>query len=785
MLDDDDRGRIAMTTFHKAVLGLVLLSFVVLSAAYNVLQPMWEAPDEPAHFGFVRYVQIHHALPTGDPNAPARLDAWNPVAEYIQVPLYYVVLAAALSPIPLVRGAQFHQNPYVAWPGHPWREAVALHRTDEGWPYRGLALYVHAGRLVSMVFGLVALLATFAMVWTVTNRVSDGIFATAWLAWTPGFILASARLNNDAAAMATGALTLFMCARLMITASPRCTEPGQGPLAIPDAADGPVSIRLAPSFGRPPWVDLLILSACLSGALLSKLDNACLLPLAAIALGLTGWRSFRETRSAAAIGLPVLTLAIPTCLLLAWWIEIGRTFETRMGTAAGSGVAQIWQLVVATPATRVAGAVWTWSATWWGGVGWGMLTPWPPLVYLALAVPFFGLALLAIAAFFDRAFWRDEQAARWAAFLIIATTIPLLYFAIARQASPTIGLDANARYTLPVASAIALAVVLGGRHGLFGTHRRPLAIGYLVALLGLSIATAVILLPKIPAPEVPARLATDDRELTALPLARFSNGIDLVAATGLPEQLPVGGNLPFTLRWRVDATPSVDFVVYTQLVDLSGPSKVVGSDEVPFPAVFPPHLWQSGEFVDEPRHLVVPSRLKPGVYALVVGAYVLDRDTPRAISVVTPSPEESGVQIQKWSVLPDDRGLSASTLTRVDFGRDLVLRGYDVDRDSANLDVSLYWENTRPISRDLVVSVQMIGPSGQLVSQQDSAPVGGRLPTTDWPINRIVRDDHVVAAPLQSEPLRPIVVVYDRKSLARLPVTAEGRASSDHFLLEP
>jgi len=151
-----------MTTVQKTVFGLVLLSFVILSAAYNVLQPMWEAPDEPAHFGFVRYVQTHHALPTGDPNALARLDAWNPTAEYIQPPLYYLVLAAALSSIKLPPGAQFHQNPYVAWPGHPWREAVALHRTDEGWPYHGLALYLHAGRLVSTGFGLVALLATLA-----------------------------------------------------------------------------------------------------------------------------------------------------------------------------------------------------------------------------------------------------------------------------------------------------------------------------------------------------------------------------------------------------------------------------------------------------------------------------------------------------------------------------------------------------------------------------------------------------------------------------------------------
>ncbi|MGH2460002.1 MAG: hypothetical protein ACRDIY_14180, partial [Chloroflexota bacterium] len=708
------------------------LSFVALSAAYNVLQPMWEAPDEPAHFGFVRYVQLHHALPTGDPKAPPRLDAWNPVAEYIQVPLYYVIVAAVLSPIPLVHGAQFNQNPYVAWPGHRWREAVALHRTDEGWPYRGLALFLHAGRAVSTAFGLVALLATFGLVWTVTNRAVDGLFATAWLAWTPGFILASSRLNNDAAAMATGALTLFVCARLMITAPPLCVDPQPKRPSPGGAPPGAGSIRRSQTFGQPPWLEPIALAVALSGALLSKLDNVCLLPLAAIALGVTGWRTFRAKPSAAAVGWPALALVVPVCLLLAWWIEIGRTFATRLGTSAGSGVDQIWQLVVATPASRVAGAIWTWNATWWGGVGWGMLTPWPAAVYLALAIPFIGMALLAVVALTDRGFWHGEPAARWTAFLAIATITPLLYFTIARQASPTISLDANARYTLPVASAIALAVVLGARRCPLGRYRRPLAISYLTALLGLSIATAAILLPGIPAPRIPARLAIDDRELAATPLARFANGVDLVNVAGLPAQLPVGGSLSFTVRWRVDATPAADFVVTTQLVDRSGPSKVVGSDRVPFQASFPPRLWQPGEFVDEPRRLIVPPGLKPGVYGLMVGAYVLDGGSPKAIPILGPNSKGGSALVHEWSILPDASGLSTATPTRAAFGDELFLRGYTVDRETNELRVSLFWEVERPITRDFVVSVQTIGPGGRLVSQQDSAPVNGSLPTIDW-----------------------------------------------------
>src|SRR5262249_44837794 len=141
---------------------------------------------------------------------------WDTTSEYSQAPLYYGILAAALAPIRLPDDAGPHLNPFVAWPGHPWREAVALHRSAEGWPYRGGSVFVHLGRLVSTIFGLITLLATFGLVITVTGRFAAALFATAWLGFAPVFVLTSARLDNDAAAMATSALCLLACARLLV-----------------------------------------------------------------------------------------------------------------------------------------------------------------------------------------------------------------------------------------------------------------------------------------------------------------------------------------------------------------------------------------------------------------------------------------------------------------------------------------------------------------------------------------------------------------------------------------
>src|SRR5438128_773943 len=126
--------------------------------------PLWEASEEAAHVEFVRYIQEHHALPIYEPLPPSPTPPSAPGSEFVQVPLYYLLLAGMLSPIWLPPDAVWHRNPYVTWEGHPNRYATALHRFDEDWPYRGLTLFVHLGRFVSTLVGLVVVFATYGIV---------------------------------------------------------------------------------------------------------------------------------------------------------------------------------------------------------------------------------------------------------------------------------------------------------------------------------------------------------------------------------------------------------------------------------------------------------------------------------------------------------------------------------------------------------------------------------------------------------------------------------------------
>ncbi len=47
----------------NALLAIVILCYLVTGAAYAWLTPIWETPDEPAHYNYVRHLVYHKSLP--------------------------------------------------------------------------------------------------------------------------------------------------------------------------------------------------------------------------------------------------------------------------------------------------------------------------------------------------------------------------------------------------------------------------------------------------------------------------------------------------------------------------------------------------------------------------------------------------------------------------------------------------------------------------------------------------------------------------------------------------
>jgi hypothetical protein len=744
---------------RRLLLPGIIASYVVLALIYNVAQPIWEAPDEDAHVEFVRYLELHHTLPLGQSTSPATNGLQGPRLdfEFSQTPLYYTALAVLLSPIQLPNVTFVHLNPFYTWPNHPWRAAIAIHRLDEGWPYHGIARFVHLGRLAAIIPGIVCLLATYAVIRSVTQKVNLALFGTAWLAWAPGFIFAGSRVDNDSAAIGGSALVLLLCARFLL---------------------------------RPERVGLVgavALGLALAGALLSKLSMVYLVPLVAItiAVGWAHWPAAERTRRAAVAA--VAALVVPTTALLGWWLAVGRSFGDWIDTQAGLGVVDVGAPGTGLNVGRFVDAILRWNDTWWNGVGAGF-TIGPTAVYLALGASLLVLlgsgtyALARMAPRLSETTLSRPRARVTAIFLGLAAAL-LLYSTIARQALPWVNLDAHARFTFPAAPALALIAALGGAALPLRGWRGPVAGIYLGSLLSLAIYTPFGFIPELNIPIVPARLPVSQNELGTPAAVSFGNGIDLLAARA-PDTLGGGATLPVTLEWRVVQPSASDFTASLQLIDGFG-KRVTGADAIPIPQTFPPHLWHSGEIVDDQRSLVVPAELPPGTYQLQVGLYSLASDN-RIVPIPIQAPASAGtrVTVATWRLLPDTAGLAAARPSGARFGDALALVGYSLQASSTQVHAQLYWRADQAIGTNLMVSVQALDSGGRLVAQSDGEPVHGAFPTATWRAGEVIADDHDVVLPLGSAALRQVIlVVYDPQSLRRLPVDESGSVVGDHLIL--
>ncbi len=182
--------------------------FTVLATAHTLI-PIFEGPDEIAHYRYVRYLAENRALPP-----PAGLER----GQYHQAPLYYALAAPVLA---VVDDADFEQiaaneNPYFGVsfnvPGND-NKAIFLHTAREDFPYTGsgTALAAHLIRLVSVACGVVTMIAAygvFRLLWpgrAVIQLTALGLLAT----WNQ-FIYTASVINNDALLIALATVSLYV-----------------------------------------------------------------------------------------------------------------------------------------------------------------------------------------------------------------------------------------------------------------------------------------------------------------------------------------------------------------------------------------------------------------------------------------------------------------------------------------------------------------------------------------------------------------------------------------------
>lgn len=113
----------------------------------------------------------------------------------------------------------------------------------------------------------------------------------------------------------------------------------------------------------------------------------------------------------------------------------------------------------------------------------------------------------------------------------------------------------------------------------------------------------------------------------------------------------------------------------------------------------------------------------------------------------------------------------------VPLGGDLILTGTSSQpqgraRPGSTLVIAAEFWARRPVLRDRVVSVNLIGPEGSWQAQDDSVPALGAIPTLKWVWGAAVHDPHTFHIPEDAAPgpATARLIVYDAFTQAPLPL---------------
>ena len=175
-------------------LAVILACYVLLGALYAWQTPLWQTPDEPAHFNYVRYLAEENRLP---------------VLQYGDYPHEYLeeIKAARFPPSMSIAPLRYesHQPPlyYVL--------AAVVYRATAG---LGADLRILILRLFSVLLGAAALWVTYQVVRTsFPEHPFVSLAATAFVATVPMHLAMTAAINNDALAELLLALLLWQAVR--------------------------------------------------------------------------------------------------------------------------------------------------------------------------------------------------------------------------------------------------------------------------------------------------------------------------------------------------------------------------------------------------------------------------------------------------------------------------------------------------------------------------------------------------------------------------------------------
>lgn len=707
-------------------LGAGRSAFLLLLAGYALLAgflafrlPPFVGPNEALHYEYVALMRQTGRLP--DLATSFRAD------ERHQPPVYYSL--ATLLGLPFSRpplDSEFSPNPH--FPG-------ALRGNGNLNPFVHLspanAPVAYAGRLASILFGLLAVTALYAAA-RLTLPPDVSLLAAALLAFQPTFLYLSATMNNDLAVTAVAALLIAYTTYLLVK-------------------------EKAPPyyFG---WGVLLAL------ALLTKASAIFLLLLLPIAC----WHVWRRTGQLWPAAQSALWGAAGFTPLYGGWLLFN---HARSGDALGLAPSvPIWHLLTLRPADLplLLANLGELFRSFWLDWSPGILGYGPGWLYAAAAA----LLLFALLGWF----WPRSTIKQPVAIVLMhlgwSAALAAAFFAVKTLMVRDIGfLVPEGRWLLPAWPSLAWLLAVGW--GRWWGQRRAVACGAATAVLPLTaLLLAIFFLPQL-YPNA-QRLAGTAQILPSATLTDllYDGRVELTAVA--TDAIYLNQPTPVTLYWRAHQSPTADYTITAQLlVPAEGQwLKLAETRSFPGGGLSPTSGWRAGERYRDRLVLLAEGEVAGPTTALL-GIW-LDAG-------------ETAVQTQQQGQ-PTDWPIAAQTVVRpaqplslppdrldapVQFGDLFALAAISQEATGEEWRVTLWWQAQQAVAADYVIFVHALDESGNLVAQADGPPVEGSSPTSIWQPGDVVRDARRL--PLAASPISALLIgVYDPATGQRLPAQQGG-----------
>jgi 4-amino-4-deoxy-L-arabinose transferase-like glycosyltransferase len=763
------------TAIERIGLIVILAAFAALSVWYGMVTPLFEGPDEAAHFQYVKYLADGKGLPRLGQGPRGVL--W----EGLQQPPLYYALSAGLTASAGTDTSDLSQllwtNPHRG--GETGGQNLYYHTDREAFPYHGAALAAHLLRWFNTLFGLTTVMATYAAAREVfAGRSMLALGAAAVIAFNPQFIATSGLVTNDVALAAFCSVGTWLLLRTLR----RETLP----------------VR-----------DALVLGLMAALAAATKASGLAFVGWCGLGVAVISWRR----RSLRSLWTGWLAVAAPAVIVAGWWyvrqwMLYGSVFPHEAMVAIQAETIRPEAIPLS---EAIAYSAWL-QKSFWGVFGNGVLMDFP--VYAALEwvmrLGLAGLALLAVRWWFDASSFRrgspvwlssgdgagvrglgshtglpprNDDVMAWGLALLAAWGL-VVYAALLRFMQ-TVDATNQGRLLFPAATALSI-LLLAGWTGFVPRRWAPVP----AALLGgglLALAVAAPLQYIGPAYAQPAGDARLSHPTPAVGTpVRFGDGIELIGYQIVPIEVRAGSPVHVTLEWRCLAPMTQSYKLFVHLLGYDG-ERLTQIDTIPYNGRFATVLWKPGQEFRDEYDLFVTGKAKHSLGRIQIGFFPYD-DPAKRLPTFAPDGKllSDHFELSAFKIAPKKvKNPDVQRPLDAGFGDSFALRGYDVKpehlRPGETLTLTLYWEETAKVERDYTVFVHVLNEKGELIVQQDQAPLNGNYPTSVWSTGEGIVDERALVLPADLLPgeYRLAVGLYAPETGERLRARLNGQDVAD------